>query len=97
MAVEALLAESTGVAERGPARARVRRALERFDLPITIPEDLAADDLLEAMRGDKKVRAGARPLRAARADRRDGPCATDGAWTVEVGEDKILQAMAASR
>lgn len=95
MATEALLAEAAGVAEAGLAP-RVRRALEAFDLPVTIPEDLAAEDLLEAMRGDKKTREAtvrfALPSRVGAMHQR-----ADGAWTVDVGEDKILQALAASR
>jgi 3-dehydroquinate synthase len=95
MATEALLAESLGVADTGLATA-VRGALERFGLPVTIPADLAADDLVDAMQGDKKVRAGsvrfALPRRIGEMTQRD-----DGAWTVEVGRDAILQMLAASR
>ena len=95
MAAEARLAEAAGTAEPGLA-ARVRHAREAFDLPVTIPEELGAGDLLETMRGDKKsrdatlrfalpARIGAMPERA------------DGAWTVDVGEDMILQILASSR
>lgn len=95
MAAEALLAESAGVAEAGLG-SRVRRALEAFGLPVTIPEDLAAEDLIEAMRGDKKSREAtvrfALPSSIGTMHRH-----ADGAWTVDVGEDKILQALAASR
>jgi 3-dehydroquinate synthase len=95
MAAEASLAESAGIAEEG-FRLRVRRALEAFDLPVTIPEDLADADLLETMRADKKSRAAtvrfAFPARVGTVLQRP-----DGAWTVEVGEDAILQALAASR
>jgi 3-dehydroquinate synthase len=95
MAAEARLAESIGVAETG-LHSRVRQALEAFDLPVTIPDDLAAEDLLEAMRGDKKSRASlvrfALPSRVGAMHE-----LTDGAWTVDVGEDSILQTLAASR
>jgi 3-dehydroquinate synthase len=95
MAAEALLAESVGGAEAGLA-ARVRRALEAFDLPVTIPEDLALDGLLETMRADKKSRAAtvrfALPARVGAMHQR-----ADGAWTVAVGADDILQALASSR
>ena len=95
MAAEALLAEASGVAEPGLA-AGVRRALEAFDLPVTIPDDLPTDDLIATMRGDKKSREGtvrfALPSRIGTMHQR-----ADGAWTVDVGEDKILQALAASR
>jgi 3-dehydroquinate synthase len=95
MAAEALLAESLGVADAGLAAA-VRGAVKRFGLPVAIPSDLAADDLLAAMQGDKKVRAGsvrfALPRRVGEMAQRD-----DGAWTVEVDEERILQMLAASR
>jgi len=95
MTAEALLAEAAGVAEAGLAP-RVRRALELFGLPVTIPEDLAAEDLLEAMRGDKKSREAtvrfALPSRIGAMHQR-----ADGAWTVDVDEDTILQVLASSR
>ena len=95
MAVEATLAESVGIAERGLARA-VGSALETFGLPTSVPEDLGGEDLLETMQGDKKVRRSAvrfaLPKRVGEMARSD-----DGAWTVEVETEKILQALAASR
>jgi 3-dehydroquinate synthase len=95
MAVEASLAESLGIAERGLAAA-VRAALERFGLPVRVPDDLAADDLLEAMQSDKKVRARAvrfaLPTRVGEMLQR-----ADGAWTVDVEPQEILQAIIASR
>ena len=95
MAVEASLAESLGIAEPGLAAA-VRAALERFDLPCRVPDELAADDLLEAMLGDKKVRERAvrfaLPARLGEMSR----CA-DGSWTVEVEQPEILQAINANR
>jgi 3-dehydroquinate synthetase len=95
MAVEASLAESLGIAKRGLAAA-VRAALERFGLPVRVPDDLAADDLLEAMQGDKKVRERAvrfaLPTRIGEMLQR-----ADGAWTVDVEPQEILQVIAASR
>jgi 3-dehydroquinate synthase len=95
MAVEARLAERLGIAAPGLADA-VRAALERFHLPVSLAPDLADDDLLEAMQGDKKVRARAirfaLPARLGEMARR-----SDGAWSVEVEPEAILQAIAASR
>lgn len=95
MAVEASLAESVGIAERGLAAA-VREALERFGLPVRVPDELAADDLLETMQSDKKVRARAvrfaLPTRVGEMLQR-----ADGGWTVAVEPQEILQAIAASR
>ncbi len=95
MAVEAALAEALGVAGAGLADA-VLGGLQAFALPVTLPADLPAEDLLDAMRGDKKVREGA--VRFA-LPRRIGEMAQqpDGAWTVEADEERILQTLARSR
>jgi 3-dehydroquinate synthase len=95
MAVEARLAERLGLARPGLLGA-VRAALERFGLPVAVPEDLAAADLLEAMQGDKKVRA--RSVRFALPSAiGEMPQRADGTWTVEVEPEEILQALAESR
>ena len=95
MAAESILAESLGVAEPGLAAA-VRGALGAFALPVTVPEELAPADLLDTLRADKKARADtvrfALPQRVGEMPQR-----ADGAWTVEVGSEAILQALAASR
>jgi len=95
MAVEASLAESVGIAERGLAAA-VRAALERFGLPVRVPDEISTDDLLEAIQSDKKVRARALrfalPTRVGEMLQR-----ADGAWTVDVEPQEILQAITASR
>jgi 3-dehydroquinate synthase len=57
MALEARLAEALGVAAKGTAQ-RVIHLLERYRLPVVRPDGANVDDLLEAMRGDKKVRKG---------------------------------------
>lgn len=91
MVVEARLAEVVGLAGPGLSDT-VRDALERFCLPVSLPPDLAADELLEAMHGDKKVRARAvrfaLPARLGEMARHP-----DGAWSVEVEKERILQAM----
>ena len=95
MATEARLAESLGVAESGLATL-VRVALERFGLPISIPEDLKAEDLLESMPGGQKARAASVRFALPHAPG-DMPQHGDGTWTVEVEPERILQAVAASR
>ena len=57
LAIECRLAESLGIAEPGTALA-VSRVLERFGLPLRLPGDLAPQVVMEAMRQDKKNRAG---------------------------------------
>ncbi len=95
MAVEAAVAESLGVAAAG-TRARIVAALERCALPTAIPADLASDDLLDAMLGDKKVRDGAVHLAL---PRRCGEAArgTDGSWTHVVDTEVMRQALDSGR
>jgi 3-dehydroquinate synthase len=95
MAVEAWIAEATGVAEPGLHRELVA-LIERYGLPASVPAALAADDLVEAMHADKKVRAGA--LRFA-LPRRMGEMAqsADGAWTVEIEPSLIRHALDSNR
>ena len=58
MAYEARLAEALEVAEPGTAD-RIRALLERYGLPLDLPESATPDDLVAAMQPDKKARAGA--------------------------------------
>ncbi len=95
MSVEAWLAERLGVAVPG-TRDRLLDLLGRFDLPVAVPAELGGDDLLEAMRHDKKGRAGA--LRFA-LPRTIGAMAqsADGEWTVEIGAAQVRDALEANR
>lgn len=87
MAVEARLAEETGIATRGTADAIID-LLKRYRLPCTIPEGISAERLVESMRADKKVRAGR--IRFALPQKIGGMAQSgDGAWTVEV-ESEVL-------
>jgi len=84
MALESRLAERVGVAEAGTA-ARIGRLLSRYSLPLELPDANAVDRLLDAMRHDKKARAG--QLRLA-LPRRIGVMGEDAqrGWTVPVAE-----------
>jgi 3-dehydroquinate synthase len=95
MAVEASLAEATGLARAGTRR-RVVELLKQYELPATVPETLACDDLVEAMRTDKKVRAGALRF-ALPAAVGEMAHSADGAWTVEVTPAEIRSALDANR
>ena len=95
MAVEASLAEATGLARAG-TRSRVMALLERYDLPATVPATLACDDLIEAMRADKKARAGVMRF-ALPASIGEMAHSADGAWTVEVSAEDIRTALDANR
>lgn len=57
MVYEARLGEGLGVTRRGVAD-RIVRLLEQLRLPVERPAGASVDQLVEAMRGDKKVREG---------------------------------------
>jgi len=95
MAVETALAEATGHACGGTHR-RVLELLERYELPATLPETLADDELLEAMQRDKKVRASIVRF-ALPAAVGEMAHSADGAWTVEVGPAEVRRVLEASR
>jgi len=64
------------------------RLLERFNLPVVLPGEARADDLLAAMRHDKKRRGG--ELHFALPRRIGAMCgdATTG-WTTPISEDTV--------
>jgi 3-dehydroquinate synthase len=92
MALEARLAEALGVAEGGTADG-ITRLLERYRLPVTRPETVGPDALLELMGHDKKNRGG--ELRFA-LPRRIGQMHGDSGagWTVTADEAAIRAALA---
>jgi 3-dehydroquinate synthase len=92
MAHEARLAERLGIAEPGTA-ARIAGALAGYGLSLELPDGAAAagnDALLDAMRQDKKTRAGA--IRFA-LPRRVGEMHGDETrgWTVAASEDLVRE------
>ena len=95
MAVEAAIAEASGHARPGTRR-RVVELLEQYELPSIVPATLACDDLLEAMRSDKKVRTGTLRF-ALPAAVGEMAQSADGAWTVEVGPAEVRTALEACR
>jgi 3-dehydroquinate synthase len=92
MAIESALAERVGVAERGTG-AGIVRLLERFNLPVALPAEARADDLLAAMRHDKKRRGD--DLYFA-LPRRIGEMCGDAAsgWTTPISEDIVREVLA---
>ncbi len=91
MAVEARIAETLGLAERGLV-ASLAQALERYGLPTRVGTEAPTGVLLEHMTRDKKVRA--RALRFALPARIGAMArAADGAWTIGVEEGVIRQAL----
>jgi 3-dehydroquinate synthase len=89
MAYEGRLAETLGIAAAGTSQ-RIRAVLERLHLPVERPDASQVDDLIAAMRADKKVRAGEirlalpRAIGTAYGDDEHG-------WTVAVDEATIRQ------
>ena len=57
LVIECRLAEAMGLAESGTA-VTVGRVLERFGLPVRLPDDLAPQAVLDNMASDKKNRSG---------------------------------------
>ena len=89
MVYESRLAESLGIASAGIAK-RIAAVLERLNLPVERPDASRIEDLIEAMRSDKKVRAGA--LRVAIPREIGTPYGSDATgWTVAVDADLMRQ------
>jgi 3-dehydroquinate synthase len=91
MVYEGRLAETLGIAATGTAQ-RIRAVLERLHLPVERPDASDVDDLIAAMRADKKVRAGeirlALPSAIGRAFGSD-----EQGWTLPVAEATIRQVL----
>ena len=94
MAYEARLAETLGVAEGGTAR-RIRGLLERYGLPVELPETATVDGLVAAMQLDKKARAGTVRFALPRAV---GVMCGDGeaGWTVSAPERVVREVLGSS-
>ncbi len=95
MAVESWLAERGGIATPGTGQ-RVRELLAAFDLPVAVPAQLLCDDLLDAMRHDKKARAGALRFALPKAIGAMAQSA-DGEWTVQIDAAQVRAALEANR
>ena len=90
MAYEARLAEALGIAESGTA-ARVQRLLERYNLPLDLPDSATVDALVAAMQLDKKARAGTVRFALPRAI---GRMYADGkSWTVAASEEVVREVL----
>ncbi|HEV8265402.1 MAG TPA: 3-dehydroquinate synthase [Gemmatimonadales bacterium] len=92
MAIEARLAETLGIAAKGTAD-RIVQLLERCRLPVERPDGPSVDDLIEAMRGDKKVREGGE-IRFALPKGIGVMHGDKQAWTVGVEEGRIREVVA---
>ena len=90
MAYEARLAEALGIAEAGTAD-HVQRVLQRYNLPLDLPESATVDALVAAMQLDKKTRDGT--VRFA-LPQTIGRMHADGkSWTVAAPEDVVREVL----
>lgn len=91
MALEAALAERVGIAEPG-TRAAITQLLGRFGLPIALPGAARSDELIAAMRHDKKRRGNdlhfvlPRRVGEMNGDVRSG-------WTTPIPEDIVRETL----
>jgi len=93
MAYEARLAEVLGIAEQGTA-ARIGRLLERYNLPLALPDSATVDSLVAAMQHDKKTRDGTVRFALPRAI---GQMHADGtSWTVPAPEVVVREVLGGS-
>jgi 3-dehydroquinate synthase len=87
MTLEAKVAERAGFAEAGLAK-EITNALASAGLPVSLPEGMAADRILEVMQGDKKARAGS--VRYALPRAIGQMAGSDSGWAVSV-DDAIVR------
>jgi 3-dehydroquinate synthase len=93
LVTEAALAHRAGIAQHNLAE-RIRPLLVALDRPVAVDSAWPADALLDAMRHDKKVRAGA--IRFALPNTL-GVMARDGArWTIALPPDLVRTVLSAS-
>jgi len=93
MALEARLAEVLGIAEPGTAD-RIRRVLERYGLPLELPEAATADAVMAAMQLDKKSREGTVRFALPQAI---GRMYADGqSWTIAAPEGAVREVLTRS-
>ncbi len=94
MAYESRLAEALGVADRGTAE-RIGGLLERYQLPLELPDTATVDGLVAAMQLDKKAREGTvrfalpKAIGAMQGDGKNG-------WTVAAPERVVREVLGAS-
>ena len=91
MALESRLAERIGLGESGTAAA-VTRALRSAGLPIDLPPNFDCDEVVEAMKSDKKGRSG--KFRFALPLRIGAMAGAETGWSVLVGDDQLREVLA---
>ena len=94
MVLEARLAESLGIAERGTAEA-IHEAVERAGLPAAPPPDQDPERILAATRFDKKARGG--KVEYALPQRVGEMAGAERGYGIGVEDEVVLQVLRASR
>jgi 3-dehydroquinate synthase len=93
MVYEGRIAEALGIAAAGTA-GRIKAVLERLHLPVERPDASRVDDLIAAMRNDKKVRAG--EIRFALPRAIGIACGDDAhGWTTAVAPEEVHRILSA--
>jgi 3-dehydroquinate synthase len=91
MVVEAMIGVRLGLTDEADAKT-LRSAIDKFGLPNAIPDDAKPDRLLEAMRHDKKARAGA--IRLSLIKKLGHPLREEsGSWTTAVSTEVLEEAL----
>lgn len=91
MALEGRLAERIGVAQAGTA-ATITKVLQTAGLPTELPDGFDPDDLIRAMRSDKKGLSG--KVRFALPRRIGAMAGSEAGWTVSVSDDQLREVLA---
>lgn len=94
MVAEATLGESLGITKSGTA-GTLDAILRQFDLPTRVPDAWPADEVIQAMRYDKKNRAGATRVSLLRCLGEVARPSTD-EWTHEVDLETVGRALSPS-
>lgn len=90
MALEGRLAEHIGVAVSGTAAA-ITGALQSAGLPTDLPADFESDEVIEAMKSDKKGVSG--KTRFALPIRIGAMAGAETGWTVSVSDDQLREVL----
>jgi 3-dehydroquinate synthetase len=91
MALESRLAEQIGVAKAGTA-ATITKTLQSAGLPTDLPTGFDPDEVVEAMKSDKKGVSG--KTRFALPSRVGAMAGRETGWTVPVSDDQLREVLA---
>ncbi len=90
MVIEAKVAELAGIATRGMAES-IRHAVQCAGLPVSLPDGMSADRMLEVMQTDKKARGGT--IRYSLPSAIGRMAGADSGWTVSVADEIVREVL----